>query len=383
MAHELEGTTVLGRYAVGKCLSEKGGYALTYEAVDTDKPSHPPCVVKHLRDDKHDSLSRELFEREGKALEHLTGKGPFPKLEATRGDFHVMEFLPGATLNTEDTHSEQEARKLLIELLEILVILDQVGLIHRDIKPLNLIRHKVSGKLYLIDFGMVRDKNKALDKLKDGTIAPGSQGFSAPEQFNGEASVKSDLYAVGRVVLNFWFGMPAERNWHSPLGADQRLVQVLKVMTAFLPESRTITATQALQQLRQPTLPVTPPPVTTSRSEAPTRQATSPSPRPEPVIERPTTRPSVPQETKVEEKPKPKASQGPTPGVPGWVWGLGATALAVGAGVFPPGWAFVKSLMPTPPVANRKLPSSYPAPKTLAEYKAQMMAIPGGSFARG
>ncbi|MGH2414975.1 MAG: protein kinase domain-containing protein, partial [Microcystaceae cyanobacterium] len=98
-------------------------------------------------------------------------------------------------LKQEGVFNEQKIRSLLAQVLLVLQFVHANEIVHRDIKPLNLIRRRSDGKLVLVDFGAAKcTVGSALNVT--GTVI-GSAEFVAPEQLQGKATFASDLYSLG------------------------------------------------------------------------------------------------------------------------------------------------------------------------------------------
>jgi serine/threonine protein kinase len=105
--------------------------------------------------------------------------------------------------------NEAEVRRIAIQLLEILVYLHErtPALIHRDIKPQNLIR-RADGQVFLVDFGAVSVYSSDRTTVANSNIIAGTFGtvvgtfgYMAPEQFLGQAVPGTDLYGLGATLL--------------------------------------------------------------------------------------------------------------------------------------------------------------------------------------
>ncbi|MGF1479210.1 MAG: ankyrin repeat domain-containing protein [Cyanophyceae cyanobacterium] len=96
--------------------------------------------------------------------------------------------------------SETEVKNIAQQILSILVYLhsQEPPVIHRDIKPNNLIRSD-NGGIYLVDFGAVQ--NTYYNTLMQGSTVVGTYGYMAPEQFRGQALPATDLYSLGATLL--------------------------------------------------------------------------------------------------------------------------------------------------------------------------------------
>jgi serine/threonine protein kinase len=133
----------------------------------------------------------------------------------------VQEFVKGETLQAEldknGVFSEQQIKKLLIEVLQILDFVHGKQVIHRDIKPENIILSS-DNKLFLVDFGAAKIV-KPQQRTATGTII-GSAEYCAPEQSMGKPLFISDLYSLGVTCLHLLTGIspfdlysPIEGEW--------------------------------------------------------------------------------------------------------------------------------------------------------------------------
>ncbi|MEO3704480.1 hypothetical protein AAFM79_06205 [Trichormus azollae HNT15244] len=110
---------------------------------------------------------------------------------------------------------------LIQEILEVLVFKHQRRVINHDIKPSNIIRGSKNNQLVLIDFGTVKLIQPRIDEETElATVAIGTRGYSAPEQFAGHPRLSSDIYALGMIGIQAITGTPpqefplaASRNW--------------------------------------------------------------------------------------------------------------------------------------------------------------------------
>ena len=173
------------RYRPMKLIGQ-GGFSRTYLAIDEDKPSHPPCVVKQFyplaQSTNNAAQAAALFEKEAVRLESL---GKHPQIAELLAHFHrdncqylVQEFIAGKNLaevlETEGVFNETQIWELLKSLLPVLEFIHSHSIIHRDIKPENIIRRENSDKdkskeLVLVDFGAAKHATGTA-LLKTGTI---------------------------------------------------------------------------------------------------------------------------------------------------------------------------------------------------------------------
>jgi serine/threonine-protein kinase len=254
------GTILENRYQI---LSElgRGGFGITYLAEDIKLPTPRKCVVKQLStsDLKPQVLStaKTLFQKEAATLQHLGEHDRIPRLFAyfeAGGQFYlVQEFIEGDDLAQEiypgKILSEKQTVALLIEILEVLKYVHQQNVIHRDIKPQNIMRRKSDGKIVLIDFGAVKEI-QGLAVTTTGqttsTIAVGTPGYMPHEQAAGQPRFSSDIYALGMIGIEALSGIPAsqfpedpstgEIVWKNQVHVSHELGRVLdKMVSCYLP----------------------------------------------------------------------------------------------------------------------------------------------------
>jgi len=263
------------RYQVIRILAT-GGFGQTYIAQDTRRPGNPICVVKHLKPANSDSkiftTAKRLFHSEAETLEKLSNHDQIPRLLAYFDEnqefFLVQEFIDGHTLQEElipgQPWSEAQVIQMLLEILNILEFVHQEGVIHRDIKPDNIIRRAADYKLVLVDFGAVKQLRSPLVTVsgnQTATVAIGTPGYMPTEQGQGKPRPNSDLYALGIIAIQALTGVPAsqlqedpdtgEINWQHLIPVNPNLVAILTKMVRYHFKERYQTATEALQACQE------------------------------------------------------------------------------------------------------------------------------------
>lgn len=209
------GQTLAERYRLTRILGA-GGFGQTYLATDIKQSHQPQCVVKQLKpasqDAKFLSLARRLFETEVKTLRRLGFHRHIPSLidsfEEDSEFYLVQEFIDGQSLEAEikqvGRFTEAEAVALLKDVLPILSFIHEHHVVHRDLKPDNLIRRQDTGEMVLIDFGAVKEiRTRVITGEQTSlTIGIGTQGYTPSEQLSGKPCYSSDVYALGMTTIH-------------------------------------------------------------------------------------------------------------------------------------------------------------------------------------
>ena len=206
------------RYKVIKVLGA-GGFGETFLAEDTYMPSGRRCVIKKLKtiagDPQTYNQVKQRFEREAATLELLgEGSDQIPKLYAyfsEKGLFYlVQEWIQGQTLTeiveTKGIFPESQVREILLSLIPILDYIHTRGIIHRDIKPDNIILSAFDGKPVLIDFGAVKETIRTITaspKHFSESMVIGTPGYMPSEQAIGRPVYASDIYSLGLTAIFF------------------------------------------------------------------------------------------------------------------------------------------------------------------------------------
>lgn len=275
--------TVGGRYRIVRQLGV-GGFSQTFLAADTQLPGQPLCVVKQLKPQLRNleqwSIAKRLFDTEAQVLYQLGHHDQIPRLFAHFEDYQefylVQELVEGESLQElfipEQPWTEQRVIVLLKDILQILVFIHEQNVIHRDVKPSNIICRKQDGRAILIDFGAVKQMSDLLLNATDGqmmTISIGTQGYVPTEQLSGTPRFNSDIYAVGIIGIQLLTGtrphllerepQTNEILWRArptdPLGTSgqvsSELAAILDRMVCYHFRDRYQRATEPLQALEE------------------------------------------------------------------------------------------------------------------------------------
>ncbi|WGV24222.1 CHASE2 domain-containing serine/threonine-protein kinase [Halotia branconii] len=225
-------TLLSNRYKIAEHLGG-GGFSRTYLALDTQRPGNPQCVVKQLKPANQETqylkVVRRLFNTEADILEVLGKHQQIPQLlayfEENQQFYLVQEFIKGYPLNKEISPgkrlSELQVIELLKDVLQVLSFVHSYSVIHRDIKPNNLIRRE-DGRIVLIDFGAVkliqpqREDNYINEIQENQTIAIVTPGYAPSEQTSGQPKLNSDIYALGIVAIQALTGVDPRKFGRNP-----------------------------------------------------------------------------------------------------------------------------------------------------------------------
>lgn len=224
------------RYRVTNVLGS-GGFGETYLAEDTKMPSNRRCVIKQLKpvadNPQMYELLQQRFHREAAVLETLGEESRYiPKLYANfteNGLFYlVQEWIDGLTLAEEIERNgkwnEDAVRQLMISILQTLIYVHDRGIIHRDIKPDNIILR--AGEPVLIDFGAVKETLNVStirhSSQQAHSIVIGTPGFMASEQAAGRPFFASDLYSLALTAI---FALTGQ--YPQQLETDQQTGEIL------------------------------------------------------------------------------------------------------------------------------------------------------------
>ncbi|MBO1067894.1 MAG: protein kinase [Dolichospermum sp. DEX189] len=274
-----------GRYRANHQLGV-GGFGATYEVSDQGTTK----VLKVLRNNSDTAI--KLFQREAKFL----GSNNYPGIP--KADFNcyfqfepknsqqaihclVMEKIEGVNLKDYIKQSGKAikgdlALRWLKEIVEILDRVHSQDIIHRDIKPHNIML-KPDGKLTLIDFGAVTDNGTVNEGTQTATAKSGTQtathktegtkvfskGYAAPEQIEGNAIKQSDIYSLGRTFVYLltakepndplmYDAFNDKVNWRShSQGVSPQFADLIDLMIQKIPAQRPVNTQVILQQLQQ------------------------------------------------------------------------------------------------------------------------------------
>ena len=203
-----------GRYEILRTLGQ-GAFGHTFLARDQREERDVAIKVLDTRG-RNDPKAYELFRREAEVLGAVRHHG-IPQVHETFQDvwygapsaFLAMEYIEGTSLaQLIETRRPLDGSEVVNAFLELLGILDYLHsrvppILHRDIKPSNIIL-RPNGFPALVDFGSVR--RVFLSPEESGSTIAGTYGYMPYEQYMGQASPASDLFALAATFLHLLTG---------------------------------------------------------------------------------------------------------------------------------------------------------------------------------
>ncbi len=199
-------------------------------------PSRRLCVVKQLKplhkEPQVYEIIRDRFAREAVILEELgTTNRQIPQLyayfESDNKFYLVQEYIEGNTLTkivqNQGKLDESSVKEILVKLLEVLEYVHQHHILHRDIKPDNIIISKSDNLPVLIDFGAVKETMSTIlssSGTPSSSIVIGTPGFMPSEQSIGRPVYATDLYALSLTVIYLLTGKTPQELDNDPLSGE-------------------------------------------------------------------------------------------------------------------------------------------------------------------
>jgi eukaryotic-like serine/threonine-protein kinase len=278
-----EPTVLADRYRLEEILG-RGGMAEVWRA--TDAVLHRAVAVKVLRDTAEHETDRLRFTAEARTLARLSHPGLVMLLDAGINEerpFLVLELVEGQTLDQECAGQPADparAAEIGRELAGALAYAHGAGVIHRDVKPGNvLLGH--DGRIKLADFGIARLIGETVRHTRTGQ-AIGTAAYLSPEQVRGEdVTEATDVYSLGLLLLEAltgeraYPGTPTEsalarlnRPPEIPDSVPATWAPLITEMTALAPGDRP-TANEVVERVRET-------PTSTAPSPDDTRVMTAP-----------------------------------------------------------------------------------------------------------
>jgi hypothetical protein len=171
-------------------------------------------AVKVLPSDLASGDARERFLREARTAAKLSHPNIVPLYtfgQAGELLYYVMGYVDGESLETrlrrERRLTFDEARRMTSEISDALEYAHQLGVVHRDVKPDNVLLDRHSGRAMLTDFGVAKQRATQETLTQTGVIV-GTPHYMSPEQASGERAIdgRSDIYSLGVIAYRMVTG---------------------------------------------------------------------------------------------------------------------------------------------------------------------------------
>ena len=218
-----------------------------------------PVAIKIIRSDLvHDMVARARFLREAEVSAHLKHEHILPLFEFGEDQgrlFLVTPYIDGGTLARRlksGSLSLYEVRQLFVPLVQAVAYIHRRGVVHRDLKPTNILLDEQDGQIYvrLIDFGIAMVQGRtASPPLTTAGNEVGTIAYMAPERLNGIAAPCNDIFSLGVILHQMLTG-------NLPMGDDldplpPAMEYVVRRCIAADPDDRFATAEDALKNFER------------------------------------------------------------------------------------------------------------------------------------
>ena len=196
------------KYEILKLLNTGGMNSAIYLALD--KKLNRQWAIKKVR--KSSSQTTSMLMAEASIMKNLDHP-MLPRIVGIEEDpkffYIIMDFVQGENLKTVVTSSGPQAQDTVVswgvKLCDVLTYLHDKGIVYRDIKPANIMLSP-DGNIKLIDFGIAREYK---ENASEDTTALGTEGYAAPEQYEGkgQTDARTDIYGMGITLFQLLTGV--------------------------------------------------------------------------------------------------------------------------------------------------------------------------------
>lgn len=238
-----------GRYELGELIG-RGGMAEVRVAVD--KRLGRTVAVKIMRSDlANDEIFLSRFRREAHAIAQMNNPNIVNIYDSgeesviaengleERLPYLVMEYIKGKTLRDilkmNGALSQRDAEQVMLGVLNALEYSHRMGIIHRDIKPGNIMISE-QGMVKVMDFGIARALDDSATTMTQSQGVVGTAQYLSPEQARGEqVDMRSDLYSAGCVLYEMLTGRPPFIGDSAVAIAYQHVSEVATPLSTLVP----------------------------------------------------------------------------------------------------------------------------------------------------
>lgn len=211
-----DGTIYAKRYKIKDFLG-RGGMGSVYKVVDTQDNREMALKILH-RETANEGDGAERFKREIEILSKMDhpsvpkvfGWGVNTEQHFDRELYFVAEYIDGQDLKSiireKGPWPPADAAKLVAKIADVLSMAHSKGIIHRDVKPQNIMIGS-NDTVKLLDFGVARNKGAGMETLTQTGMIVGTPEYMSPEQFGtNKVDERSDVYSLGVVLFELLTG---------------------------------------------------------------------------------------------------------------------------------------------------------------------------------
>jgi len=238
------GTMIAGRYRIEKLLAQ-GGFGSVYLATDT-KGQDKKMVIKEMicNDPAEFQIRLNFFRREAETLRLLE---PFPivprfteLVEQGQMAYLIMEFIRGQDLlklmeaNSNKPFALEQVISWGQQICDVLNYMhgQTPPLVHRDLKPDNVMLLEDQKTIKMIDFGTARDLGKTAKEKQAAKTRVYTEGYASPEMIVGKPEPRSDLFLLAGTLYHLATGEPPE-GYQTARSLEEKLAQPNGVPAAY------------------------------------------------------------------------------------------------------------------------------------------------------
>lgn len=210
-----------GRFQFNRVLSTKS-YSKTYLMTDHGHPEKVKCIVKHLQLPVDNPVTlRFLNDLLGKRVKLLKRMGTHDAIAQNLAviqegnDFYwARDYVPGHPFQMELTDQKPKpegvVQQFLLETLETLALIQNHGVVHQNLHPHNLIRHRSGGHLVLVDFALIHETEAPKPTNGTATVMEESLAYLPQIQKRDYPRFTADHFALGMMALQLATGLSTE-----------------------------------------------------------------------------------------------------------------------------------------------------------------------------
>jgi serine/threonine protein kinase len=222
----------------------RGGMAVVYRA--TDLRLHRRVAIKVLPPElAFNADVRERFLREAQTSAQLTHPNIVPIFTVDEREgmvYFVMALVDGETLGArlarEPRLPIEQVRRILVDVADALAYAHGQGVVHRDVKPDNIMLDRSSGRAMVTDFGIARAA-AGDSRLTVTGVAIGTPAYMSPEQALGEREVdgRSDIYSLGVIGYQMLAGEPPFKASNTPAMLVKHVSETPRPLLSLRPDA--------------------------------------------------------------------------------------------------------------------------------------------------